>query len=480
MRLKERLRGIVAAVATAALALSVAPVTGLAAPAPLQQGTATVTGVGNATKVELYKVVSITNGSDNVLDSEVVDGYTFSIDDYRANNAVVANQIAQQAADKDATYTATVDNGMIVDGTATFTDIDAGLYLVKVSPEDASYIYQTVIMPVVPEADPETGTWLAPTGTCSPKVSDNHVESSLDKKVSADGKTWEEDDNVDTVSYNGTVYFQVSVELPKYNGLTKDSNVYFDLIDELPSSTELQYVSGSHSVQINGEDVSLHGGFSNTQEGTLRVRLNAEDLMGVNEGDVLTLTFQMKVASRKLTGTITNNAHAVWFEHATDTKPVETDDVSASVTLYGARINKVVGRYNEDTGKIEASSSDQPLSGAKFRLEKWNGEDWVLVMNVDADPSGTLSSLGAGQYRWIEIEAPAGYQLNETPLTFTIDAAHAGPDFIMDRYFGDLEDTTGAGTLPETGGPGTIALTVAGVGLIAGAAVWAVRSRKEN
>lgn len=478
MSLKERLRGVVAAVATAALAFSVAPVSALAAPAALQPGTATVTNVDGATSVELYKVVSITNGDDNVLDAQVVEGYDFSLDDYRANPAVVANQVARQVADKTATYTATVDEGTIADGTATFTGIDAGLYLVKVNPEDSAYIYQTVIMPVVPEADSATGTWLAPTGTCSPKVSDNNVESSLDKKVSADGKSWEKDDDLDTVSKGDTVYFQVSVELPKYDGLTSDSNVYFDLIDELPD--ELEYVSGSHSVQINGEDVSLHGGFYNTQEGTLRVHLNAQDLMGISEGDVLTLTFQMKVTSGTLTGTITNNAHAVWFKHATDDDPVNTKDVSASVTLYAARVTKVVGRYNEETDVIEASYKDQPLSGARFRLERWNGEKWVTVQNVDADPSGMISSLGAGQYRWIEIEAPAGYQLNETPLTFSIDKTHAGSDFIMDRYFGDLPDTTGAGTLPQTGGPGTIALTVVGVGLIAGAAVWAVRSRKEN
>ena len=52
--------------------------------------------------------------------------------------------------------------------------------------------------------------------------------------------------------------------------------------------------------------------------------------------------------------------------------------------------------------------------------------------------------------------------------------------YVDAKYFGDLEDTTGAANLPQTGGPGTIALTVAGAGLVAGAAYLVMRSRKEN
>ena len=36
------------------------------------------------------------------------------------------------------------------------------------------------------------------------------------------------------------------------------------------------------------------------------------------------------------------------------------------------------------------------------------------------------------------------------------------------------------GDLPQTGGPGTIALTLGGIALIAGAAVYTVRSRKND
>lgn len=76
MSLKERLRGIVAAVATAALAFSVAPVTAMAAAPALELGTATISGLGaDVDNVELYQIATITNGSDNVLVTEANDAY---------------------------------------------------------------------------------------------------------------------------------------------------------------------------------------------------------------------------------------------------------------------------------------------------------------------------------------------------------------------------------------------------------------------
>ena len=155
MSLKERLRGVVATVATAAVALSVAPITAMAAAAPLGSGNATVTGVDGAASVELYKVASVTNGEDNVLVTTLEDGFNFDVEDYIDHNAEVANEIAAQLpADAEATYTAPGVNGTLEGDTATFTGIDAGLYLVKVNPEQAGWSYQTMILSVVPRPMP--------------------------------------------------------------------------------------------------------------------------------------------------------------------------------------------------------------------------------------------------------------------------------------------------------------------------------------
>ena len=136
MRLGKGLRGIVSAVAAVALALAMAPASARAV--TLTNGTATVTGVSGATRVELYKVANIADtNDDNVL--EVSPLYSFTVADYEQNPAAVANAIASQVTG-DPDYTATPSGDM-----ATFTDVEPGLYLVRVVPEDAGVVYQTHI-----------------------------------------------------------------------------------------------------------------------------------------------------------------------------------------------------------------------------------------------------------------------------------------------------------------------------------------------
>ena len=478
MSLKERLRGVVATVATAAVALSVAPITAMAAAAPLGSGNATVTGVDGAASVELYKVASVTNGEDNVLVTTLEDGFNFDVEDYIDHNAEVANEIAAQLpADAEATYTAPGVNGTLEGDTATFTGIDAGLYLVKVNPEQAGWSYQTMILSVVPAADAATGTWGTPTGTVELKANTDTVSTTLQKKVSLDGETWV--DSVDEASYGDPIYFQVSVQIPEYNGLTSDSDIKFQLIDRLPD--ELDYVSGTNQIQVDGKKAYFSGtGFTNPQENNeLRIGLNAADLIKY-AGKTLTFTFQAELNSCNLAGEFTNVAYVNWYKHVTDDQPTKSDEVDASVIVYGTNVTKVVGELVDN--KVVGSSDGEKINGAVFQLEKKQADgSWKAInTNVEANPTtSTIKSLGAGEYRWVEIQSPAGYQLNETPLEFEIGDGDE-VSYVDAKYFGDLEDTTGAANLPQTGGPGTIALTVAGAGLVAGAAYLVMRSRKEN
>ena len=487
MSLKERLRGVVAAVATAALAISVAPVTALAGAAPLEPGNATVTGVDGAEKVELYKVASVANDEFNMLKTTLEDGFSFDVKDYIDNNAEVANEIAKQLpAGAEATYTAPGSDGCTLEGgVATFSGIDAGLYLVKVTPEESGWSYQTMILSVVPQDANNDGVWDTPTGTVELKKNTDFVNTSLSKWVSdqdlaIDSDEWQK--SVDTLGNKDIAYFKVSVQLPTYNGLTADSDIYFDLIDDLPAELDLD--GDTDALYINVEEVSLHGGvYVQTVDGhdQIKVHLNAQDLMSVKEGDVLTLTYQAKVAGYSLLGEYTNVAYVEWFKHATDAASQKTDEVEASVITYGAEVTKVVGQLNDEEAVV-GSPDSQTLNGAVFKLEKQQADGtWEIVQNnMAADPTtSTVKSLGAGKYRWVELQAPAGYQLNKEELEFEIGDGDE-VDYVDAQYFGDLEDTTGAANLPQTGGPGTIALTVVGAGLVAGAAYLVMRSRKEN
>lgn len=480
MSLKERLRGIVAAVATAALAFSVAPVTAMAAAPALEPGTATISGLGaDVDNVELYQIATITNGSDNVLVTEANDAYASILGENcenftEANKEAIAAQV-EAVLTGEATYSVENGDGTIEKGTATFDDVNAGLYLVKVSPRDAGVVYQTVIMKVAPQKQ-SNGTWGVPAGTVGHiKVSTNNVETSLAKQVSATGVDgWTS--NIDTLDAGDTAYFKVSVILPVYKGIDASSKVNFQLVDTLPAGLTLKSATASIGSKAS---YSTESGI-NVNGNVITVTVPASDLAKVAEGDQLVLLVNATVDADQA-GVLTNTAHAVWYQSLSDKTTSTTEDVSASVTVYGAQVTKYVGTEGpDDTVTVEDGA--ETINGAVFKLQKLEGADWKDVSTeAAANPTTSVKSLGAGTYRWYEVSAPAGYQCQGAGAQFVISGRelNAGNDYTHVFKFGNLEDTF-VSLLPQTGGPGTIALTVAGAGLVAGAAYLVIRSRKEN
>lgn len=74
--------------------------------------------------------------------------------------------------------------------------------------------------------------------------------------------------------------------------------------------------------------------------------------------------------------------------------------------------------------KYETGNENKPLAGAKFKLEKLAGTNWVAYGSVgttDANGALVYTIMHAGDYKLTEIEAPAGYKLgNKSEWTFTV------------------------------------------------------------
>ncbi|MGY4688555.1 MSCRAMM family protein [Salibacterium sp. K-3] len=75
--------------------------------------------------------------------------------------------------------------------------------------------------------------------------------------------------------------------------------------------------------------------------------------------------------------------------------------------------------------KVDATDTDQLLEGAQFTLQTEDGT--VIEEGLATNDSGKIfvNNLEPGSYQFIETDAPAGYELDEEPLSFHIEEGQA-------------------------------------------------------
>ncbi|WP_010098073.1 SpaA isopeptide-forming pilin-related protein [Ornithinibacillus scapharcae] len=98
------------------------------------------------------------------------------------------------------------------------------------------------------------------------------------------------------------------------------------------------------------------------------------------------------------------------FEADNEEKPGNVETVENKKIIYAVQLKKV-------------DEEDLALEGAVFSLEKKSGDSYETVQtNLITNETGVVEvhNLEPGVYRFIETTAPAGYQLDDTPINFTI------------------------------------------------------------
>ena len=102
------------------------------------------------------------------------------------------------------------------------------------------------------------------------------------------------------------------------------------------------------------------------------------------------------------------------------------------------------------------------------------------TLTTGQDGAATIDGLAAGTYYLVETAAPEGYQLDATPIEVVITASTDDGATADSLIVSKTIDNTKTPALPVTGGAGTVAITAAGVVLVAGAAMLIVRARKSD
>lgn len=467
MKLKERLRGIVAAVATAALALSVAPVTAMAAEIP-GTGSIKVTGLVTGDQISVYKVAATeTDEYNQLVNTWLIDNSDDQLPDINNNtggafSADVANLVALRASGLDVAGTASADGN----GGATVSDLSAGLYLVKVANDsDATRVYQNTLIPVVPKDSDNNGSFDSGDTWETQAKNIKYSKTGIEKQVKEGDGVYA--DSIDTLGYGDTADFNLTVTVPKYasNASDRTFTVTDAIQDEYFDLTSLS----ANGVSVSASDVVLEKGADYTvvydsASGQLTVDFTNSGLEKLSAVETVEIAYSVMVDATQ-PGYVENlNTATLNFSKNSYGTETENDSDTVAGTFYALQIKKVDG-------------DDNPLAGAKFEVTDDNG----LVGGTLTSAAGTgltdMVIVGNGDtYSIDETKAPAGYSVANID-DVTIDAEDA-EDYVITLTVTNTLDT--ASILPSTGGTGTVALTVVGVGLMAGAAFLVMRSRKEN
>ena len=467
MKLKERLRGIVAAVATAALALSVAPVTAMAAEIP-GTGSIKVTGLVKGDQISVYKVAETKTDEYNQLENTwLIDSSDDQLPDINNNtggafSADVANLVAVRASDLDVAGTANADGN----GDATVNDLSAGLYLVKVTNDsDATRVYQNTLIPVVPKDSNNNGEFDDEDEWDTQDQEIKYSNTGIEKQVREGKGSYT--DSIDTLGYGDTADFKLTVTVPKYASNASDRT--FTVTDTIQDAYFNLISLSADDVSVSTSDVALQKDVDYTvvydsASGQLTVDFTNNGLEKLSAVETVEIAYSVMVDATQ-PGHVENlNTATLRFSKNSYGTEFKDDSDTVAGTFYALQIKKV-------------DESDKPLAGAEFEVFGANGKMGDTLRSAADTGLTDMVIVGNGDvYSIDETKAPAGYSVANIE-DVTIDGEDA-EDYIITLKVTNTLDT--ASILPSTGGTGTVALTVVGVGLMAGAAFLVMRSRKEN
>lgn len=446
------LRGMVMA---AILALALVPTVALAA-GYTNTGNLTVKNVKAGDEVKVYQVV--TTHWDTATNDFGVDGFNpdykigLNFPDYNkgaghdasglnAAAQTIAADVAKSGADATATATVAADATSV-----TFNGLTAGQYLVVVTSASAGEVYQNVIASVLPET--VDGSYVMKDGVADIKKGTVDLKKFVGTENDAAKINAE---NVDTVSKGGTVYFKVATTLPKYaDGATSRVFKISDAMDEGLT------VQGNATVTVDGKAVTD----GVTADGANVTFDNA--FLAANGGKDVVVTYAAELSDTLTAGTYKNVAT---LEYSTDSVSASTQKLTDDAT---------VTVYKQDFVKVDKADAKKTLAGAEFDVYTKAGTKVEHIV-TDAEGKAFVDGYGAGDYYLVETKAPTGYKLPAEGTKFNFSVANGSTAVTVQNEQADL-----GGSLPTTGGAGTIGLTAAGVAVMAGAVALLVRSRRQE
>lgn len=387
-------------------------------------------------------------------------------------------------------------------GVATITNLTSGYYLVfpemgstgnAISKDDTTARGTDAMLVNIPKNKGNTAATIKST------------YPTVDKKVqTTDGDDFKTDGNA---QIGDKVTYQLTATVPDMTDYTKYT---FKFVDTLTKG--LSYVDNSVSVKVG--DTAITTGYTATYDAdskTLTVAFdnlkttNKGENATVAAGDVITVTYNAYItADAAVTDPATNTVHLEYSTNPDGSGKGESTPSESKVYTYPIEIFKFYKDGETEKGLANATfklSTSKDSTAAGIDLVKdttpensyhVKGEGETSTGTEVTTPEGgkiTIRGLKAGTYYLHEITAPTGFNKLTHPVKIEITAtendqskatykinnvANAGENSHQVK----VENMKGT-MLPETGGFGTIGLTILGVAVVL-LGVFAPKKKKEN
>lgn len=496
--LSKMLKGVVAALAAAAMALTLVP-SAFAAEATTYKLTLNGTATGHT--YEAYQIFTgdlskKEDGTKVLSNVKWGTGVTYTGTESAADVAKALGDKTMTIAQLEEKLTlttpaktvASAKDSTVIDGLA------AGYYLVKDkdgSQADKNDAYTKFIVQVVgdTEADIKSGV---PT-----------VEKKVKDANDSTGKTsgWQDSADADI---NDDVQYQITGTMP--DNIADYTTYKYVFTDTM--SKGLTYTDNNAKITIGDKDVtsSFTEDVTTKEDGSTVVTWTCDNLKGIKDvtldkGTKVVVNYTAKLNEKAVIGA-EGNPNTVDLTYSNN--PNKGGEGETGKT---PEDKNIVFTYKTVVNKVD--QDQQSLAGAAFKLEKKlaNGS-YQLVKEFTAGTETTFEFKGLddGDYKLTETTTPAGYN-TITPIEFTISAEHdtdsADPKLIslngksdgevdfgtqkatVDKDAGSLTTNVvnqKGSTLPSTGGMGTTILYVAGAAIVVAAGIGLAmrRNKRQN
>lgn len=149
-----------------------------------------------------------------------------------------------------------------------------------------------------------------------------------------------------------------------------------------------------------------------------KVTMNADGSMTINLGDISTPIYvEYKV---KLSSTVSSSNITEWENVGIMNWNGGSSAHTTALVRHGGSGTETGYNGSVELHKVDAVTK-KSLAGAVFDLENESGK--ILQSNLTTDSNGNLivKNLKDGNYQFVEVKAPQGYQINSKPIKFTIN-----------------------------------------------------------